>query len=142
MRKKCELRMISGMPYVLRALIEWINDSGLTPYIVANTKEEGVSLPSQLMVEDLITLNIGEAAVCTLFVGEEDLSFEARFSGIARKVIIPLKALHMIYAKENGTGAVFKNLSVISLIPPDHSVSDDKDNSVRASDKPRLTIVE
>ena len=38
-------RMGSNRPYLLRALNEWINDNGMTPYLLVDAKSEGLQVP-------------------------------------------------------------------------------------------------
>ena len=38
--------MTSNRPYLLRALNEWINDHGMTPYLLVDARREGVEVPA------------------------------------------------------------------------------------------------
>lgn len=38
-------RMTSHRPYLLRALVEWINDNDLTPHILVDAGMPGVQVP-------------------------------------------------------------------------------------------------
>ena len=39
--------MISSRPYLVRALIEWITDSQMTPYIAIAVDSKNVDIPSE-----------------------------------------------------------------------------------------------
>jgi stringent starvation protein B len=94
-------------PYLLRALHEWIIDSGATPHIVVDAKVEGVIVPQQHIKDDKIILNVSFSATQMLKLGNEILSFEARFNGASFPVHVPIKAVLGIYARETGQGMMF-----------------------------------
>lgn len=100
-------QMKTRRPYLIRALYEWIIDNGLTPYIVADASCEGVEVPQQFVVDGEIVLNINPTAVRNLQLGQEYIMFDARFSGKARSIVVPVHAVYAIYAQENGEGMVF-----------------------------------
>lgn len=94
-------------PYLLRALHEWISDSGETPHIVVDAAAEGVVVPRQYVKDGKIVLNVSYSATQVLKLGNEAVSFEARFSGAAFVVHVPVRAVLGIYARETGQGMIF-----------------------------------
>lgn len=101
--------MISSRPYLLRAFYEWIMDNHGTPYIVVNAELPGVDVPLDYVEQGRIVLNISSDAVRALSLGNDHVSFNARFSGTPFDIYIPMRAVTAIYAKENGRGMVFKD---------------------------------
>lgn len=101
------MKMTSSRPYLLRALHEWILDNSLTPYILVNAEQNGVEVPQQFVDEGKIVLNIAPRAVHGLTIGNDWLSFDARFGGSPMTVQVPVAAVLAVYAKENGQGMVF-----------------------------------
>lgn len=101
------MNMTSSRPYLLRALHEWIIDNDLTPYILVNAEQSGVEVPRQFVEDGKIVLNIAPRAVQGLGIGNEHLSFDARFGGAPMTVRVPVGAVLAVYAKENGQGMVF-----------------------------------
>lgn len=99
--------MTSSRPYILRALYEWLNDNRLTPYILVNAQLPEVYVPKEHINDGKIVLNIANDAVYDLLIGNRELEFRAKFSGIARHISMPIAAVMAIYAKENGVGMVF-----------------------------------
>jgi stringent starvation protein B len=99
--------MTSTRPYLIRAVHEWIVDNGLTPYIVVDAQVQGTEVPSQYVKEGRIVLNLNPTAVQALVMGNEWISFRARFSGKVMGVHLPVRAVLAIYAKENGQGMSF-----------------------------------
>jgi stringent starvation protein B len=97
---------ISTKPYMLRAIYEWCVDNCYTPYIAVFVDNK-VQIPSGLANGDEIVLNISSQATNALELGNEWLVFSARFSGVARKLEIPIENILAIYAQENGQGMAF-----------------------------------
>ncbi len=94
-------------PYLLRALHEWISDSGETPHIVVDAAADGVTVPRQYVKDGKIVLNISFNATQGLTLGNEHVSFEARFGGVGFAVLVPVRAILGIYARETGQGMIF-----------------------------------
>lgn len=100
--------MLSRKPYLLRAMHEWIVDSGHTPFIVVDTTVAGVEAPAGYAKEGKLVLNLSQAATHGLDLGNnQQLEFETRFGGLSRHVLVPWDALLAIYAQETGQGIVF-----------------------------------
>jgi stringent starvation protein B len=99
--------MLSSRPYLLRALNEWIVDSGLTPHILVDGDRPGVSVPESAVQDGKVVLNISPSAVRDLLIDQELLTFVARFGGVSRAVSVPISAVQAIYARENGQGMMF-----------------------------------
>lgn len=96
--------MTSSNPYLIRALYEWIVDNGCTPHLVVEVRDERVRVPMQYVKDGAIVLNIAPGAVKDLVLGNDFISFHARFSGVAQDVVFPVSAARMIYAREDGQG--------------------------------------
>jgi stringent starvation protein B len=98
--------MASTKPYLLRALHEWCTDNGFTPYI-AVAVDDSVDVPSHVVSNHEVVLNIGYEATGGLQIGHERITFKARFSGVARDISVPINRVLAIYARENGEGMAF-----------------------------------
>lgn len=97
---------ISTKPYMLRAIYEWCVDNSYTPYIAVFVNNR-VQIPAGFANDAEIILNISSQATNALELGNEWLVFSARFSGVARKLEIPIENILAIYAQENGQGMAF-----------------------------------
>lgn len=98
----------SQRPYLIRALHEWLIDSGHTPFLLVAAGEPGVVVPPQYVSKDgKIILNLSPMAVQSLELGNEAISFSARFGGARFTVSVPPQAVLAIYAKETGEGMMF-----------------------------------
>ena len=96
--------MTSNRPYLLRAVHEWICDNGLTPHIVVDAGKPGVQVPSQAVSDGRVVLNLAPRAVAHLEIGNDAITFTARFGGVSQRVNVPVAAVQAIYARENGQG--------------------------------------
>ena len=99
--------MKSSRPYLLRAIHEWIVDNDCTPFLLVKADAPGVDVPQQFVEDNKIILNISPAATQGLMLGDDAVSFHARFSGKPRAVTVPMEAVLAIYARENGQGMMF-----------------------------------
>ncbi len=99
--------MNSNKPYLLRALNEWILDNGLTPHLIVDARAEGVEVPAQTIKDGKLVLNIAAQATARLEMGNDSISFQARFSGVSIDIFLPIDAVMAIYARENGQGMMF-----------------------------------
>ena len=110
--------MTSTRPYLIRAMIEWILDNGMTPHLLVDTQDENVHVPRQYEQEGKIVLNISPTATQDLDIGDEAVTFNARFDGEATSVYIPIGFVLAIYTRENGQGMMFGDDNEITP-PPD-----------------------
>ncbi|MGF1680667.1 ClpXP protease specificity-enhancing factor [Photobacterium minamisatsumaniensis] len=100
--------MTPRRPYLLRAFYDWLVDNDLTPHLVVDATLPGVKVPMEFVSDGQIVLNIAPRAVGNLELGNEAVSFSARFSGRPHTVIVPLYAALAVYARENGAGTMFE----------------------------------
>jgi stringent starvation protein B len=101
--------MLSRRPYLLRAMHEWISDNLQTPHIVVDATLNGVSVPQQFVQNGKIILNVSHSATNGLALGNDLVSFRARFGGVTYDVSIPITAVLGIYARETGQGMIFSD---------------------------------
>ncbi len=94
-------------PYLIRSIYEWIIDNDLTPYLLVDAENSHAILPSQLIEDGKILLNVRPEAIQGLTLGNQEIEFNARFSGKPMHIVVPIAAVMAIYAKENGKGMIF-----------------------------------
>ncbi len=107
---------LSTKPYLIRAIYEWCNDSGFTPYI-AVAVAEGVRVPPEHVKNGEIVLNVSALATNRLTLGNQAIEFQARFGGVAREVYVPIERVIAIYARENGQGMAFEPARSVPITP-------------------------
>jgi stringent starvation protein B len=99
--------MISSRPYLVRAIHEWIVDSGYTPHLLVDADAPGLDVPASSIQEGRVVLNVSPTAVRDLVIDAEMVTFVARFGGVSRAVTVPMSAVEAVYARENGRGMMF-----------------------------------
>lgn len=97
----------STKPYLLRAIHEWCCDNGYTPYISV-CPDERARVPREFVKDGQIVLNIGLEATGHLHISNEEITFQARFGGVARELYVPMENVAAIYSRENGVGMAFE----------------------------------
>lgn len=128
--------MTSNRPYLIRALYEWLVDNDLTPHLLVDAGKEDVIVPVQFVEEGRIVLNVTPTAVRGLQLGNDYITFNARFAGTPMDVVVPPEAVLGIYARENGHGMLFpeEEISEDDDIPPDNDPKPPRD-------RPTLKVV-
>ena len=96
----------SNKPYLIRALHEWCTDFGFTPFIAVFVDGK-VEVPMEYVKNDEIVLNLSLEACHQLQMENDWISFQARFGGVPRKIMVPVSHVLAIYARENGQGMSF-----------------------------------
>jgi stringent starvation protein B len=86
---------------------EWMLDNGFTPHLVVDAKREGVRVPEAHVKDGKIVLNVSSTATRALVLGNDAVTFEARFGGVSQQLVVPVAAVLGIYARETGQGMVF-----------------------------------
>jgi stringent starvation protein B len=97
----------SSKPYLIRAIYEWCNDNGFAPYLAVSV-DAMTKVPRAFVKDGEIVLNIGTEATQGLVMGNEEIRFQARFSGAAQTIAVPVERVLAIYARENGQGMAFE----------------------------------
>ncbi len=119
--------MTSHRPYLLRALWEWIADNGMTPHLLVDATRPGVRVPPHTIKDGKVVLNIADRAVARLEMGNDAVSFSARFAGASHSVVVPVPAILAIYARETGQGMALPE--EMGPSPPPQDVSDEEGES-------------
>jgi stringent starvation protein B len=96
----------SNKPYLIRALHQWCSDNGFTPFMVVFV-DSTVEVPVEFVKNDEIILNLSTEACHQLQMENDYISFQARFGGVPRKILVPITHVLAIYARENGQGMSF-----------------------------------
>ena len=131
--------------YLVRAVFDWCVDNSLTPYLVVLVNEH-TRVPMQHVRDGQIVLNIAPYATNKLVMDAEAASFQARFSGVAQNLYVPMTQVVAIYARENGQGMAFQpgaiagsGMELGGVVEPDdlkEPVSASPLRSVEAAEEP------
>lgn len=101
-----DFKTSSPTPYLIRAWHEWMQDNGLTPYLLVKV-DERVTVPQEHIKDGEIVLNISTEATGSLNLGNTNITFQARFSGKVRDLSFPVDCVVSIFARETGQGMAF-----------------------------------
>jgi len=99
----------SRRPYLLRAIHEWISDSGCTPHVVVDANGTGVEVPRQYVRDGKIVLNLSWSATSQLRMTNDEVTCHGRFGGVSMTVRLPINSVLAIYARETGQGMIFSD---------------------------------
>jgi len=95
-------------------------------------------IPREYVEDGKIVLNINPSAISDLQLGNDYIMFNARFSGKAMEVSVPIVAVLAIYARENGQGMMF---SEEPQGPEPPTNGDGPADGSDSSGKPNLRVV-
>ena len=128
----------SNKPYLIRALHQWCTDFGFTPFMAVFV-DSSVEVPMEFVKNDEIVLNLSLEACHQLNLDNDWISFQARFGGVPRKIMVPVSHVLAIYARENGQGMSFPfNPSQVSADKPAKGFAEAEKPK---AGRPSLTIV-
>ena len=88
----------------MRAIYDWIVDNGLTPHLLVKADGDDIVVPQDYVKDGRIVLSIAPRSVRDLDLGNEFVSFGARFAGRHFDVCVPVRNVLAVYARENGKG--------------------------------------
>jgi len=99
-----------------------------------------VEVPMEFVKNDEIILNLSTEACHQLQMENDYISFQARFGGVPRKILVPITHILAIYAKENGQGMSFPfNPAQLKDLPIEDKIKQGLEKS--KATRPSLTIV-
>lgn len=130
--------MTSSRPYLVRAMYQWIVDNGMTPHILVDAQSENCIVPQSLVKEGKIVLNVAPMAISSLMLGDEEISFSARFSGKQNSLSFSVGSVLAIYARENGQGMMFSESGDSGILGSNGKLDPDPDPK---KPRPTLTVV-
>ena len=131
--------VLSRRPYLVRAMHEWISDSGYTPHVIVDAAQPGVEVPAAYVKDGKIVLNVSGTATQRLQLDNEQVQFDARFAGVIHHVRVPMPAILGIYARETGEGMVFSETD--QGTPPPAAPADAPRREPSGRRRARLTVV-
>lgn len=133
-------RMTSHRPYLLRALYEWIAENGMTPHLLVDAMQPSVQVPLSAVKDGKVVLNIAGRAVTRLELGNEAVTFTARFGGVSQAVMVPMAAVLAIYARETGQGMALPD-DIIGASPDSSPPPSTPDDATPSGKRAHLRII-
>ena len=134
--------MTSSRPYLIRAMYQWIVDNGMTPHLLVDVSHQGCLVPVEYIQDGKIVLNIAPMAISALVLGDNEVTFGARFNGVSESIYVPIRAIEAIYARENGQGMMFSDDEATSdKETEEHFDGQGITSKTKKSKKPTLHVV-
>ncbi len=121
----------STKPYLVRAIYEWCVAEQHTPYLLVKIDQNTLA-PRAFIKDGKILLNLSPGSIKDLLMGDEAITFAARFNGAPENLYLPISAVEGIYAKENGEGLFFE-------VKEDQELGSAE--TKKSPNKPKLTLV-
>ena len=118
-------QLIPTRPYLIRAIRDWAMDNGLTPQLLVDAGVDGIVIPGSHVQDGKIVLNVHTQAVKALELGNEFITFSARFGGNSHAINLPIQSVLAVFARENGQGIFFQEEE--TQHPMEQSVDDSKE---------------
>jgi len=103
--------------------------------------QDSVEVPRAFVENGRIILNVSPEATHSLVLGNDAITFNARFSGTAMDVYVPVSSVLAIYARENGQGMMFGEQDDETPPDPEPGKSGDKSAAPSQVKRPNLKIV-
>ncbi|HBK17349.1 MAG: ClpXP protease specificity-enhancing factor [Gammaproteobacteria bacterium TMED134] len=146
--------MKARRPYLLRALYDWIVDSGEVPNILVDAEVPGVIVPMEHVKDGQMVLNISPQAVRDLHLGDDFIMFNGRFGGRGFEVSLPIASIRAIYCRDTGQGLAFEDEDLLNgeqareaidqrsaQVKSGENSEDDPDGDPPTKGKPSLRLV-
>lgn len=129
-------------PYIVRALHHWMEDNFLTPYLMVDTSQPNVDVPTEHIQDGRIVLNLSTQATGNLEIANDFIHFFARFNGVSREIWVPMPAIIGIYAKEdNNQGAFFDPSEYDGYLPDSQTANQKSATRPKRENKAGLKMV-
>lgn len=140
--------------FLLPGALNWIIESGETPYLIVFARHHEAEVPATYIQEDgTMILNISGHAIRNLSFDDDGVRFDSRFAGQPHLIFVPYAAVLGLIGRESGEGMFFpENHTADSLgegSPDDESAQTDSDTkkTERSTDqgqnkRPTLKLVD
>lgn len=130
-------------PYLLRAMHQWITDSGYTPHVIVDAERAGQDVPHAYVQDGKLVLNLSYSATQRLKIDNDSVEFDARFAGVIHHVHFPVSAVMGVYARETGEGMMFPDQDAGSEPPepPSPKPGPVEDSGGGGARRPQLRVV-
>ncbi len=92
-------------PYLVRALIRWIEDNGLSPFVLVDTTLPGVEVPDSLKGKGQAVLSLAKNSLSDRSLENGSIVYRAAFPEAKDvRITVPMAAVLAVFADENGRG--------------------------------------
>jgi stringent starvation protein B len=140
--------------FLLPGALNWIIESGETPYLIVFARHYEAEVPATYIQEDgTMILNVSGHAIRNLSFDDDGVRFDSRFAGQPHLIFVPYAAVLGLIGRESGEGIFFPENHTadrrVASSPDDESARTHSDakNSERPTDqgqpkRPTLKLVD
>lgn len=107
--------------HIIRALLDWCDEEGYTPYILIDVDDACLVPREYVNPNNTIVLCVSALATHNFNLDKDKMSFQTRFGERVCSIEIPLGRIAAFYPKENTD-----LMSYFSLLPSEEQKSDKK----------------
>ena len=140
--EKDNVSLTSNVPYLIRAIRDWVVANGLTPQLLVDANVEGVQVPIRFVKDGRIVLNIDTNAVVDLCLGDDQISFKTRFQCQSMEVLLPVSSVMAIYPREKPDQPFLLQASTTQNTQEDKFERKQAHGAGKNSGRPNLKLVE
>ncbi|MBT5890954.1 MAG: ClpXP protease specificity-enhancing factor [Chromatiales bacterium] len=117
-----------------------MTDNNETPLLVVDAAHSGVQAPGEYAEQGKLILNVSYSATSSLLIGNDAVTFSARFNGRPMNLIVPIDAVMAVYGRETGEGMVF-SVAEDDVAVTDDSATADSVPQPSKTGRPQLKVV-
>ena len=140
--EKDKVSLTSNIPYLIRAIRDWVVDNGLTPQLLVDATVEGVQVPIRFVKDGRIVLSIDTNAVADLYLGDDQIRFKTRFHGQSMEVLLPVSSVMAIYPREKPDQSLVLQDGTTRNTQEDRFDQKQADGTGKNPGRPNLKLVE
>lgn len=97
--EKLKIDPASFLPHLLRAYWQWLSDHGDDPFIAVDATYPGVRVPQHAIKDGAIILNLSMTSTNKLNMGDNEITFGARFNQRHFEIVVPVEAVRAIFGR-------------------------------------------
>lgn len=133
-----EINLTPTRPYMVQAIYQWLEDNGLTTYLMVDATHEHAKVPMEYVQDDRIVLSIASSSVGSMDMQNDFIFFTARFGGVSQEIWVPMPAVMAIFAKEDSNAGIFFDPKEYDNYTPENTEQTVKtQNKEQTSKKPK-----
>lgn len=96
-------------PFFIRMYWEYVTSIPHTPHVLVDVTYPGVQLPLTQAIDGHMVVSLSSSACKYLSMGDDYITFEARFGGVVAQCTIPIQSVVRIFSHEDPTlGLMFQ----------------------------------
>lgn len=101
------MNSVADKTKIILMVYDYCIEKGLTPFIAVRYKNPPEVLKSYIK-DGVVILNLSLEKAANLFINDEGIFFDSRFSGVIHSIVVPIEDIYGVFPKElPGEGITF-----------------------------------